>query len=51
MELFDFVTGLDKFFQTRDRKGDLEDVKAIGGWGLLAQRSFEDDLIFYIVTL
>jgi hypothetical protein len=31
LELFDFVIGLAKYCQTRDRKGNFEDAQAIGG--------------------
>ena len=35
-----FITGLVKYCQTQDRKGNLEDAQAIGGWGLYGAKQF-----------
>jgi hypothetical protein len=36
--LFGFITGLVKYHQTQDSKGNIEDAQAIGGWGLYGAR-------------
>ena len=40
MELSGFITGLVKYCQTQDSKGNLEDVQAIGGWILYGAKQF-----------